>query len=161
MNLALLSRPSLRIRLDTWLRRPGTAYGRWLGKIPSRVAWLGLLLAVVCPPHGTGISLCWFKTWTGLLCPGCGLTRSLSCGLRGMFSESWRYHPFGLLILALFVGAALASLFPADRQARLGHWIESRAVWFNAFYLAVVLAFLGYGLARLLLQLTQAAQFDI
>ena len=148
-------------RLDEWLRRPGTAYGRWLGKIPSRVAWLGLLVAIICPPHGTGIPLCWFKTWTGLPCPGCGLTRSLSCGVRGMFAESWHYHPFGLVILGFFLGAALVSICPPAWQTRLARRMEPHALSINAVYLTLVLAFLAFGLTRLLLQLTGIAQFGI
>ena len=40
------------------------------------------------------------------------MTRSLSCGIRGMFLESWEYHPMGLFVLALFVVTAAQSLFP-------------------------------------------------
>src|SRR5579859_5366978 len=97
-------------RLTAWLQRPATIHRRWLGKTTVMAAWLGLLLAVVSPPQGSGIAVCWWKGCTGLPCPGCGLTRSLSCGLRGMFQESWNYHPLGLVILGLFVATIVISL---------------------------------------------------
>jgi len=64
-----------------------------LGKPCLFAAWSGLFLAAVTPPHGAGFTVCWLKASTGIPCPGCGLTRSLSCALRGMFMESWQYHP--------------------------------------------------------------------
>src|SRR5215467_11057825 len=80
----------------------------WLNPYSVFVSWFGLLMASITPPHGFGFTVCWIKSATGLPCPGCGLTRSLSCALRGMPVESWQYHPFGLLILGLFLcGAAL------------------------------------------------------
>src|SRR5262249_17002125 len=80
-------------RIHGWLRNPATAPRLWLAKPSVAAAWLGLALAFVTPPHGTGFTVCWFKNSTGLPCPGCGLTRSFSCALRGMFLESWHYHP--------------------------------------------------------------------
>jgi len=134
------------------LRRPEEVCRRWLGKTSVCVAWLGLLLATFSPPHGTGFSACWFKVCTGFPCPGCGLTRSLSCGLRGMFLESWQYHPMGLLILGLFATVAVVSLLPRSWQERLMRHMESRAVVFNALYLMFVVTFISFGAARALLQ---------
>src|SRR6266404_172593 len=65
--------------LKGWLRDSRIAAGLWLGKPCVFAAWLGLSLAILTPPHGTGFSVCWFKHCTGLPCLGCGLTRSLSC----------------------------------------------------------------------------------
>lgn len=142
-------------RLACWIVQSGGVSRRWLGRTPVCVAWLGLLLAAVSPPHGTGFTLCWLKAATGLPCPGCGLTRSLSCGVRGLFLESWQYHPMGLLILALFVFTAGTSLLPAGRRERLARYMESRAVLFNALYLAFAASFIGYGLVRALAELPQ------
>jgi hypothetical protein len=142
-------------RLQSWLRPREAVHRRWLGPIPVGVAWLGLVLALVCPPHGCGFTTCWFRACTGLPCPGCGMTRSLSCALRGMFLESWSYHPLGLLILVLFVTTAAISLRPAHERQRLARYMESHALLFNALYWGFVLTFIGFGVTRALLHLAQ------
>ncbi|WP_160164513.1 DUF2752 domain-containing protein [Pedosphaera parvula] len=113
-------------------------------------AWLGLLLAAVSPPHGSGVTLCWLKSVTGLPCPGCGMTRSLSCGIRGMFSESLHYHPMGLFILALFILIAAQSLCTRGFRERVARFMENQATFFNHLYFAFVLTFMGFGIVRAL-----------
>jgi hypothetical protein len=133
-------------------------FDRWQGPWTICAAWLGLLLATVTPPHGTGVTICWFKQATGIDCIGCGLTRSLSCGLRGMFAESLKYHPFGLFILALFIFTAVFSVLPPARR-RLAGFMEARPMWFNGFYLAFVVTFVGFGTIRSLIELMQRVGF--
>lgn len=128
----------------------------WLGKHCVVAAWLGLTLAVLSPPHGSGVALCWVETATGIPCPGCGLTRSLSCGIRGLFAASWQYHPMGLLILGLFLFTAAQSLLPAVIRRRLAGFVEARARLFNTLYLAFVAVFVGFGIARALVHLIAA-----
>ena len=135
--------------LRRWLNQP-RACRLWLGRHCVLVAWLGLLLAALCPPHGVGVRACWLQAATGLPCPGCGVTRSLSCGLRGLFAESWHYHPMGLLILALFVFTAAQSLLPRTHRDRLAQYIQDRSVLFNSCYLAFIGSFLAFGGARAL-----------
>ena len=135
-------------RLKRWLANPQHATTLWLGQHCVIVAWIGLLVAVISPPHGFGISVCWFSGATGLPCLGCGVTRSLSCGLRGLWLESWQYHPMGLFILALFGFIAAQSLLPRLARERLAQTIRHRAFFFNTVYLAFVLVFVGFGVAR-------------
>ena len=136
--------------LARWLRAPEKVYDRWQGRTTVCVAWLGLLLACLNPPHGTGITVCCFNLCTGLPCPGCGLTRSLSCGLRGMFLESWQYHPMGLPILAFFVFTVAFSLWPKRWRDRLSRRLKAHAVTFNACYLGFVFTFVSFGIARII-----------
>jgi hypothetical protein len=137
-------------QLMRWLVDPQHASALWLGKHCVIVAWVGLLIAAISPPHGFGINVCWFSGATGLPCPGCGVTRSLSCGLRGLWLESWHYHPMGLLILGLFGFTAAQSLLPWPTRERIAHFIRGRALWFNTAYLAFVVTFVSFGLARTL-----------
>ncbi len=153
MNLALPHVPTVAGRLRAWLNDPLGARRRWLSRTNICVAWLGLLLGSFTPPHGIGFPLCWLHATTGLPCPGCGLSRSLSCGLRGLWLESWCYHPLGLGILALFLTTAFASLLPAHLWERLERALESRALLFNALYATFVLTFVGFGTMRALHQL--------
>src|SRR5258707_15715148 len=99
-------------RLLRWLDEPRHASACWLGKHCVAVAWLGLGLAVLSPPHGSGGSGCWFQSSTGLPCPGFGMSRSFSCAVRGMFAESWAYHSIGLFFLFLFWLTSGQSLLP-------------------------------------------------
>ena len=143
-------------RIRDWISEPNHASRLWLGKPCVIVAWLGLFLAVVSPPHGSGISVCWVEQATGLPCPGCGLTRSLSCGIRGMFPESWHYHPMGLFILVLFVFIAAQSLLPKPHRDGLARHVQARAKAANIFYLMFVTAFVSFGVARALLHFGSA-----
>jgi hypothetical protein len=139
-------------KLFRWLKQSDRASVRWLGRHCVVVAWLGLLLAIISPLHGSGMMLCWFQHTTGLPCPGCGMTRSLSCGIRGMFLESWHYHPMGLLVLPMFLFVAAQSVLPNSIRGRLAWLIQSRPTLFNALYLTFVAAFVGFGVVRALLQ---------
>jgi hypothetical protein len=111
-------------------------------------AWAVLVLAAFHPPHGLGVPVCWLDRWTGIPCPGCGLTRSLSCAIHGMFGASWEYHPFGVFFLAVFAAIALASLFPITARRRLLGLVDRHGRLFNTAYFVLVASFLAYGAAR-------------
>ena len=153
MNQAAIARLD---QLVCWLRQSDGATVRWLGKNSVVVAWLGLLLALISSPHGPGVMLCWFQHTTGLPCAGCGMTRSLSCAIRGMFHESWNYHPLGLLILPMFLVVAAQSVLPNRIRERLAWFIQSRPTLFNALYLAFLTAFVGFGIIRAFLHFNAA-----
>jgi len=146
--------PAIATALVQKLNSPERVFNRWQGPWTTCVAWLGLILAAINPPRGTGVTICWFKQCTGIDCLGCGLTRSLSCGLHGMFAESFSYHPFGLFILALFLFTVLLSVWPAARQ-RVAACMEARPMFFNGLYLAFVVSFIGFGTVRGLIELSQ------
>ena len=137
-------------KLAPWLDPPRAVYDLWLGKHCVLAAWLGLLLAVVSPPQGSGVVVCWFKDATVLPCPGCGLTRSLSCAIRGMLVESWHYHPMGPFILALFTFTAVQSLLPRSFRDQLARQMQARAVIVHRLYVVFVIAFVAFGGIRAL-----------
>jgi hypothetical protein len=139
-----------------WLDQPSRASERWLGKHCVFVAWVGLAVAIFSPPHGSGIPVCYFHYSTGLPCPGCGMMRSLSCGIRGMFLESWKYHPMGLFVLALFMFTAAQSVFPRANRGAIVGFIQERAKAFNVLYAAFVITFVGFGLLRAVFHLGEA-----
>jgi hypothetical protein len=41
---------------------------------------------------------CMFRRATGVPCPGCGLTRSFICLMRGDVPRAWTFNPAGLLL---------------------------------------------------------------
>lgn len=120
----------------------------WFGRSTTTVAWAVLLIALVHPPHGLNVPLCWMASTTGVPCPGCGLTRSVSCAVRGMLEASWEYHPFGILFAMGFGCVALVSLLPTAPRRRLALIACRHARVANTLYALLVGAFLTYGAAR-------------
>ncbi len=114
-------------------------------------------LAVVCllvsfflPTDGLGVTVCWFKSYYGHPCPGCGLTRSITCISHLEFGKSWDYHPFGALIYALFVANTVLLVVPKATRQSLKSRISSNDRLLHYFYMAIVLSFLTFGCVRLL-----------
>ncbi|MCA9115232.1 MAG: DUF2752 domain-containing protein [Planctomycetaceae bacterium] len=78
------------------------------------LAALGLLALCRVTPEGDGITLlfapgrplpetCLTHRWTGLRCPGCGLTRSSSLVLQGQISQSLELHRCGWIAVLLLI----------------------------------------------------------
>lgn len=105
----------------------------------------GLGYAAFCSFTGLAVP-CPFHLLTGLLCPGCGVTRMCLALLRLDFSAAWSYNP-GLLLLSPVLLALLATL--AGRYLRTGERRPTRtqsiALWGIVGYLLV------YGVLRNLL----------
>ena len=130
------------------------------GKVTVCLAWFTLIGSILIPPTGIGITICWTRSQFGLPCPGCGLTRSLSHAMHGHFYESWMFHPFGPLLLAMFIVVAVVSLLPEQRRAGLVLAMESRARLLRVVFIVLVAAFCGYGFLRALLQLSGFCLFN-
>lgn len=128
-------------------------YDRWFNKTSFLLAWAGLGVAFLHPPHGLDITVCWFSASTGALCPGCGATRALSSAAHGMFAQSWQYHPFGIPILLLFGFTVLLSLLPASWRRRFAITVIRHHRPVNILYLSFIIAFTVFGMARSILYL--------
>jgi hypothetical protein len=94
---------------------------------PARAIWvaLGVLglawLAVVLRDRGpAGLPYypgCMFRKWTGLNCPGCGMTRASYAVLHGDLATAFAMNPLGMVVLPLaLVGIAL----------ELAGWVRGR-----------------------------------
>ncbi len=71
----------------------------------SVLAVCGISYAAVCFHLGVGLP-CIFNKITGLLCPGCGISRMFLCLFRGDIRGAWSYNP---AVMCLFpFGAAVA-----------------------------------------------------
>jgi hypothetical protein len=64
-----------------------------------------LLLGIVLPLPL--FPACFFKTITGISCPGCGLTRAICAISHGRIADAWHWHPFSFI----FYGGALFIIF--------------------------------------------------
>lgn len=89
---------------------------------------------------------CFFHQWTGVPCPGCGLTRSVLALLRGHVWESVLLHPFGpvaLLALAVCLGT---SLMPDRWREVVFRWVGAVEQKTAPAFWGVVLLMLVWGL---------------
>jgi len=76
--------------------------------------------------HLAGLSLwtCPFLSVTGLPCPGCGLTRSCGCLLRGELAQSVTWHAFGPLLFLLGLTGFAGSLLPDAPRRRFAALLQ-------------------------------------
>ncbi len=63
-----------------------------------------LLLSLNPNSHGPA---CLIRATTGVPCPGCGMTRSLSAIWRGDLLSSFRFHPLGIPLFLVCLSAIL------------------------------------------------------
>lgn len=106
-----------------------------------RLGWLGLpmafagvaLVASRLPPNplgfGThralGLPPCPFLYFTGLKCPGCGLTTSFACLMHLQWVKAFQAHPLGPFLFLLFALLAIFSLLEfADYPTPLGKLLD-------------------------------------
>lgn len=132
----------------------------WRGKLRGRryptsrtsvfVAWAALLGAFIHPAHGLGLDICYLRIVSHVPCPGCGLSRSLSCLVRGMVTDAWSYHPFGIVFLVLFVSIAVSSVMPSTRQPGGAAVSPMPVRWLGRAYAMFVGGFLTFGVLRAL-----------
>jgi len=123
---------------------------------PAALGALALvLLAAALPSQGAGIQICFFRYLTGLPCPGCGLTRSFSCILHGDFARGYGYHPFGYVLLPLFLFVASTVFLPASRRSRVEDFVRSRQSRLRLVYLTFIYGFITFGAIRTALYAVQ------
>jgi uncharacterized protein DUF2752 len=116
------------------------------------LAPLFLLASVFLPPHGLGFDVCLTHRLTGLPCPGCGLTRSITSLTHGQFQSAEAYHPFGIVIYLVLVALCAYSLLPLRwREAVRSAAIRRDAVVRPAYRLFIA-TFVAFGLLRFFLE---------
>jgi len=88
--------------------RPDPLFHGVLLALCSSVLLLALALSVrsgaqvVVPILGIPLpELCFLRRFTGLNCPGCGLTRCFISLAHGDVPAAWKYNPAGLLLFAI------------------------------------------------------------
>lgn len=116
-----------------------------------RIAPVLLLLSFVMPCQGLPFSICFFYNVTGLPCPACGLGRSFANLAHLRWHAAVRYHPFGPAIFLLVVALTALALAGERRREAVRRWVELRARAARFAYAGFVIAFLGFGLARITL----------
>lgn len=117
---------------------------------PDRALWvalavLGLVLAcVMLYQKGPGNLLwlpgCTFRKWTGLYCPGCGMTRAAYATLHGNLPQAFRMNPVGMVLFPIAMAGLAFELigWVRDRPASFRLKVGPRVAWTIAY---VMIAF--------------------
>lgn len=119
------------------------------GAVLFSLACLTVLVAsLLLPANGIpGIDICAFHAWTGLPCPGCGLTRAF-CALSHLrFQEAWSLHPFSFPLYGLVLGGVAAPLLTHRFPSLLGGK-AAKAFRISALLLAAALLVFGIWRAK-------------
>lgn len=123
--------------------RPGRT--RWTLSI---LAGAALAATMLFAPRGLPhVPVCWFRSMTGLPCPGCGLTRSVFAIGSGEFAAAWHFNPFGYVVYAVLVVLLLLPALARIAPKLTGRIESSRFV--NLFVGLNVAGLLVFGLLRL------------
>ncbi len=92
----------------------------------------------------TGFAVpCAFRELTGLLCPGCGVSRMCLSLLSGDLAAAWRYNPALLCISPLFEALALDL---ALRYVKEGSLRPHK--WANVLLWIMIITLLAFGVLR-------------
>jgi hypothetical protein len=103
-------------------------------------ALAALAIAFAClPPQRFAIyPVCLFHRWTGLDCPGCGITRALADLMAGHWRDAASYNP---LVFVAVPAAAAFALFQGYFVLRCNCWrpIAFPGRWVNAACVGMLL----------------------
>ena len=111
-----------------------------------------LVLSAFLPTNGLGVDVCLMHRLTGLPCPGCGLTRSITCITHGELSKAAAYHPFGLVIWVLLVAMTAYSVLPRTLRRAVSEAAVRNDEAIRPAYRLFVTTFVGFGLLRFALE---------
>ncbi len=101
-------------------------------------ALAGILYLVFCRLTGFGLP-CMFHKVTGLLCPGCGLTRSIVALSRLDIARALSYHPLVFLCIAYFLWFGISAAVRYVRGEEDALWV--RPAWLHVAVLVILLLF--------------------
>lgn len=122
----------------------------------ARSRWFSLLClavlagALALPPEGLPGPGCQFKEWTHLPCLGCGMTRSFIGMAHLDLLRAALYHPVGIPLFLLTLGAAVLLPAPRALRARVEAWVLARPRLMNWLSVGLLVVFSLYGFGRML-----------
>jgi hypothetical protein len=114
---------------------PSTALAVWLGGAIVAAA-VAAWLAALGPGETT---ICLLRNWTGIPCPGCGVTRSIAALVRGDWAEAFSLHPLAPFAVTEAVVVWVAWGFSLFRRGRgLDEWRLAQLLLANLAAFVVV-----------------------
>jgi hypothetical protein len=117
-------------------------------RLGGAIAAVGLTVSILMPAEGIGVDLCGFLKLTGLPCPGCGLTRSVTNITHGNLGAAWHYNPFGFFVWATFAALAPCLVLPGRALRKVRGIVEPAAGWINGLVYTCLGCLLVYGVVR-------------
>jgi len=123
-------------------------YRRLFSPWSTGLASLMLAVSFFLPEGGLGLPLCWMKGMTGVPCPGCGLTRSITHISHLHFFEALQDHPFGFPIYLLALGLVFALVWPRARRSVV-RWLIRHEGIAHRVYWGFVASFIVFGVGRI------------
>ena len=118
----------------------GATTSRWIHIVAVALAPVGCAVLYLFDPSDSGLyPLCPFRVMTGLWCPGCGTTRSMSRLLHGRFADALTLNVLAVLLVPVALYAYASSLLlvargkPLPRFEISGAWLWALALTIAAF----------------------------
>lgn len=114
------------------------ALGIWLG-----LAALAVIFYIPAPARNSILPKCYFHSFTGLHCPGCGSTRAVHSLFQGHFIQAIDYNIF----VCIFLPFALYALIGFTLRAWTGIRLPTRVLSARMTYIILTLI-LTFGILR-------------
>jgi len=108
-----------------------------------------LVSALLKPSSGNYFTLCGFKNFTGLPCPGCGLTHSFCALGSGHIMDAFAFNLLGPPLFLVFVLVWIRSASVLLNRRNLAEALDRMARRFNLVR-ALAIVFAVYGVVRII-----------
>lgn len=108
-----------------------------------------LVSALLKPSTGDYFTVCGFKNFTGLPCPGCGLTHSFCALGSGHIVDAFAFNLLGPPLFLVFVLVWIRSASVLLNRNNLAQRLDRMATRFNLVR-ALAIAFAVYGVVRII-----------
>jgi hypothetical protein len=145
------------MEIDSAISQPMPGEAQAFVEEPSRklalfaiVGLLAVFLASVLftPPDAQYFTICGFKNFTGLPCPGCGLTHSFCALGKGEFINAFAFNWLGPLLFLVLVLLWIRSACVLLNKTGVVQRLDRIAGRFNTVK-AFAIGFVVYGIARI------------
>ena len=100
------------------------------------------------PPAGEYLTICGFKNFTGLPCPGCGLTHSFCALGKGELTDAFGFNLLGPPLFLVLVLIWIRSAFVLSNRIGAAQLLDRIARRFNVAW-TFAIGFSVYGIARI------------
>ena len=108
-----------------------------------------ILSVLLKPFSGDYFTVCGFKNFTGLPCPGCGLTHSFCALGSGHILDAFAFNLLGPLLFLVFVLVWIRSASVLLNRSNVAQGLDRMARRFNLVR-AFAIAFAVYGVVRII-----------